>query len=141
MPQRTLALIKPSLIKRGVEGEVFGWYRETGLLIRSVKIIYAKRIWWEEFYKEHLGKPFFLELIRFMTSGLSLALVMEGENAVTVIRELNGATDPREAAEGTLRATFTPYPECQLPNNGVHGSASVKDAERELGLVSRHLEY
>ena len=137
--ERTLVIMKPSIIKRGIESELFLWYRQTGLNIADVRIIHPNIRWWKDFYREHRKKSFFPKLIKFMTSGISLALVMEGENAVQAIRTLNGATDPKEAAEKTIRATFAS--DGKLPDNAVHGSANVKDAKRELDLIRQHRSY
>lgn len=133
MFEQTLAIMKPSVIKRGIEGDIFEWYGKSGLEIASVKIIRPDERFWINFYKEHDGKPFFPKHIEFMTSGISLGLRIEGEDAVRKIRVLNGATDPNNAEAGTIRRIFASGN--KMPDNAVHGSASRDDARRELALV------
>ena len=130
MPERTLVLIKPDALARGLAGEILGRLERRGLQIRAAKLIQLDRSLAERHYAEHSEKPFFGELVDFITSAPTLALVVEGESAISVVRATIGATNPAEAAPGTIRGDLA----LAMPDNLVHGSDSPGSAERELAL-------
>ena len=133
--ERTLSIIKPDAMAKNVIGKIYSRFEENGL-----KIVASRMIWLSEreasgLYGEHIGKPFFDELVEFMTSGPVMVQVLEGENAIAKNRELMGATDPKEAAPGSIRADFAE----SKGKNAVHGSDSKKSAERELSYFFPNL--
>jgi nucleoside-diphosphate kinase len=128
--ERTLILVKPDAMARSLAGEILGRFERRGFLIRAAKLVHVERDLAERHYAEHAEKPFFGELVDFITSGPTLALVLEGEDAVAVSRMTIGATNPTQAAPGTIRGDLA----LAMPNNLVHGSDSVETAEREIGL-------
>jgi nucleoside-diphosphate kinase len=130
MAERTLVLIKPDAVERGLAGEILGRLERRGLTLRGAKLVLVDRALAEEHYAEHREKPFFGELVDFITSTPTLALAVEGESAITVVRTTMGGTNPAEAAPGTIRGDLA----LAMPNNLVHGSDSPESAERELGL-------
>lgn len=130
MPERTLVLIKPDALARGLAGEILGRLERRGLQIRAAKLIQLDRSLAERHYAEHSEKPFFGELVDFITSAPTLALVVEGESAISVVRATIGATNPAEAAPGTIRGDLA----LAMPDNLVHGSDSPESAEREIAL-------
>jgi nucleoside-diphosphate kinase len=130
VPERTLVLIKPDALARGLAGEILGRLERRGLQIRAAKLIQLDRSLAERHYAEHSEKPFFGELVDFITSAPTLALVVEGESAISVVRATMGATNPAEAAPGTIRGDLA----LAMPDNLVHGSDSPESAEREIAL-------
>jgi nucleoside-diphosphate kinase len=128
--ERTLVLIKPDALERGLAGEILGRLEHRGLSIRAAKLVQVERELAERHYEEHREKPFFGELLEFITSAPTLALVLEGESAVAVVRTTMGATNPAEAAPGTIRGDLA----LAMPNNLVHGSDSEESAAREIAL-------
>jgi len=128
--QRTLILIKPDAINRSLAGEILGRLERRGLRVRAAKLVRIGRALAERHYAEHAEKPFFGELVEFITSGATLALVMEGESAISAVRETMGATNPTQAAPGTIRGDLA----LAMPDNLVHGSDSVETAEREIAM-------
>jgi nucleoside-diphosphate kinase len=128
--QRTLILIKPDAMERALAGEILARFERRGLELRAAKVVRVDRDLAERHYEEHRGKPFFGELVDFITSGPTLALVLEGESAVGVTRTTIGATNPAEAAPGTIRGDLA----LAMPDNLVHGSDSPDTAKREIGL-------
>ena len=130
MPERTLVLIKPDALARRLAGEILGRLERRGLQIRAAKLIQLDRGLAERHYSEHSEKPFFGELVDFITSAPTLALVVEGESAISVVRATMGATNPAEAAPGTIRGDLA----LAMPDNLVHGSDSPESAEREIAL-------
>jgi nucleoside-diphosphate kinase len=128
--ERTLILVKPDAMARGLAGEILGRFERRGLAIRAARLVGVDRGLAERHYAEHAEKPFFAELVGFITSGATLALVLEGEGAVAVTRSTIGATDPAKAAPGTIRGDLA----LSMPDNLVHGSDSVETAEREVAL-------
>ena len=130
MAERTLVLIKPDAVERRLAGEILGRLEQRGLALRGAKLVLVDRALAEEHYAEHREKPFFGELVEFITSTPTLALVVEGESAIGVVRTTMGATNPTEAAPGTIRGDLA----LAMPNNLVHGSDSTESAEREIGL-------
>ena len=128
--ERTLVLIKPDAVQRGLAGEILGRFEQRGLVIREARLVQVDRKLAEEHYAEHAEKPFFGELVEFITSSPTLALVLEGEGAIQVVRTTMGATNPVDAAPGTIRGDLA----LAMPDNLVHGSDSPGSAEREIGL-------
>jgi nucleoside-diphosphate kinase len=130
VPERTLVLIKPDAIGRGLAGEVLGRFERRGLTIRAAKLVLVDRELAQQHYEEHAEKPFFGELVEVITSAPTLALVIEGESAISVVRTTMGATNPADAAPGTIRGDLA----LAMPDNLVHGSDSPESAQREIGL-------
>ena len=128
--ERTLVLIKPDAVKRGLAGEILRRFEARGLAIRAGKLLAVDRELAEKHYAEHAEKPFFGELVDFITSGPTWALVVEGEGAIATMRATIGATDPANAAPGTIRGDLA----SSMPDNLVHGSDSPESAEREIAL-------
>ena len=128
--ERTLILVKPDAMERRLAGEILGRFELRGLSVRAAKLVSVSRELAEQHYAEHSAKPFFDELVDFITSGYTLALVLEGEDAVRVTRSTIGATNPVDATPGTIRGDLA----LAMPNNLVHGSDSPETAEREIAL-------
>ncbi|MEW6545812.1 MAG: nucleoside-diphosphate kinase [Bacillota bacterium] len=128
--QRTLVLVKPDGVHRGLVGEVISRLERKGLRLVGLKMMRVTRDLAERHYEVHRGKPFFLGLIDFITSGPVVAMVWEGPEAVAVVRNLMGATDARKAAPGTIRGDLG----LDVGHNLVHGSDSEETATREVGL-------
>jgi nucleoside-diphosphate kinase len=130
MDERTLVLIKPDAVQRALTGEILGRFERRGLRVRAAKLVQVDRGLAERHYAEHVAKPFFAELVAFITSAPTLALVLEGESAVSVVRTTMGATNPTNAAPGTIRGDLA----LAMPDNLVHGSDSGESASREVAL-------
>jgi nucleoside-diphosphate kinase len=128
--ERTLVLIKPDAMQRALAGEILGRFERRGLAVRAAKLLQVDRELAEQHYTEHAEKPFYGELVDFITSAPTLALVLEGEGAVGVVRETIGATDPARAAPGTIRGDLA----LSMPDNLVHGSDAPETAKREIDL-------
>jgi nucleoside-diphosphate kinase len=128
--ERTLVLIKPDALERGLAGEILARFEQRGLSIRAARLVEVDDELAERHYDEHREKPFFGELVEFITSAPTLALVVAGESAVSVVRATIGATNPVDAAPGTIRGDLA----LAMPDNLVHGSDSAESAEREVAL-------
>ncbi|MGZ4401087.1 MAG: nucleoside-diphosphate kinase [Gaiellaceae bacterium] len=128
--ERTLVLVKPDGVRRHLAGEIVSRFERRGLALRAAKLVNVSDELARAHYGEHVGKPFFEGLLGFITSGPTLALVLEGEAAIAVARSTMGATDPAKAAPGTIRGDLA----LANPENLVHGSDSAESAERELAL-------
>ncbi|MDF1692860.1 MAG: nucleoside-diphosphate kinase [Zhongshania sp.] len=128
--QRTLSIAKPDAVSKNVIGEIYSRFEKAGLSIVAAKMLRLSREQAEGFYAEHKGRPFFPALIDFMTSGPVTVQVLEGEGAVLKNRDLMGATNPKEAAAGTIRADFAE----SIDANAVHGSDSEESAAREIAF-------
>jgi nucleoside-diphosphate kinase len=128
--ERTLVLIKPDAVQRKLAGEILARFERRGLEIREGRLLTVDRPLAEEHYAEHREKPFFGELVDFITSAPTLALVLEGESAISVVRTTMGSTNPTDSAPGTIRGDLA----LAMPNNLVHGSDSPESARREIGL-------
>ncbi|MGH3017054.1 MAG: nucleoside-diphosphate kinase [Gaiellaceae bacterium] len=128
--ERTLILVKPDALERGLAGEILARFERRGLAVRAATLLAVDRNLAERHYAEHAEKPFFGELVDFITTGTTLALVLEGEDAVSVTRATIGATNPTDAAPGTIRGDLA----LAMPNNLVHGSDSPETAAREIEL-------
>ncbi len=128
--ERTLILVKPDAFARGLTGEVIGRFERKGLKLAALKQIQLDEATAGEHYAEHTEKPFFGELVEFITSGPLVAMVLEGPQAVAAARQVIGATNPVEAATGSIRGDFG----IEVTNNLVHGSDSPESAAREIGI-------
>jgi nucleoside-diphosphate kinase len=127
---RTLVLIKPDAMQRKLAGEILARFESRGLEVVGAKLVQVDRALAERHYAEHAEKPFFGELVEFITSAPTLALVLAGESAISVVRTTMGATNPVSAAPGTIRGDLA----LAMPDNLVHGSDSPGSAEREIAL-------
>ena len=128
--EQTLVLIKPDAVERKLAGDILARFERRGLELRAAKLLTVDRELAEEHYAEHKEKPFFGELVEFITSGPTLALVVEGEGAIATLRTTIGATNPADAQPGSIRGDLA----LAMPDNLVHGSDSSESAEREIGL-------
>ena len=128
--ERTLILIKPDATRRGLAGEILRRFEARGLDVRAARLLTVDRDLADRHYAEHREKPFFGELVEFITSAPTLALVVEGEGAIPVLRTTIGATNPAEATPGSIRGDLA----LAMPNNLVHGSDSPESAAREVAL-------
>ncbi|MDQ3729872.1 MAG: nucleoside-diphosphate kinase [Actinomycetota bacterium] len=127
---RTLILVKPDAFQRALTGEVLARFERKGLRIKALKLVQADGATANDHYAEHTKKPFFGELVEFITGGPLVAAVLEGHDAVAAARQLIGATNPVEAAPGSIRADFG----LEVTFNMVHGSDSDESAEREIAI-------
>lgn len=128
--ERTYAMVKPDGVKRGLVGEVVRRLEQKGFRIVGMKLMQIPRETAEKHYGEHQGKPFFEGLVSFITSGPVVAMVVEGENAILEWRKMMGATNPKDAALGTIRGDFA----STIDENVAHGSDAPETAEREIGI-------
>ena len=126
--ERTLSIIKPDAVAKNVIGKIYSRFETNGLKIVASKMQQLSAEKAEGFYAEHKGRPFFGDLVKFMTSGPVIVQALEGEGAIAKNRDLMGATNPKEAAEGTIRADFAE----SIDANAVHGSDSPESAAREI---------
>lgn len=134
--ERTLSIVKPDGVAKGVIGEVVRRFEKNGLKIAAMKMIHLSKAQAEGFYAVHKERPFFGSLTEFMSSGPCVVMVLEGENAIAKNRELMGATDYRKAAEGTIRRDFA----SDIEKNIVHGSDAPETAAFEIGYFFNRLE-
>jgi nucleoside-diphosphate kinase len=128
--EKTLVLLKPDAVERRLVGRIITLYEEKGLNITAMKVLKPTTEIVEAHYQEHKDKPFFHELVAYLTRGKVCALIIEGENVVKTVRKINGATDPAEAEAGTIRGRFA----LSKGENLVHASDSVESAEREIKI-------
>jgi nucleoside-diphosphate kinase len=128
--ERTLILVKPDAFARGLTGEILARFERKGLKIVALKLLQTPRETAETHYAEHAERPFFGELVDFITSAPLVALILEGQDAIKAARQLIGATNPLEAATGSIRGDFA----IEIGTNMVHGSDSPESAEREIGV-------
>jgi nucleoside-diphosphate kinase len=128
--ERTLILVKPDAFARGLSGEIISRFERKGLTMLCARLLTVSEQLAQQHYAEHEGKPFFGELVDFITSGPLLALVFEGDHAVAAARQVIGATDPLEAAPGSIRGDFAR----EVGQNLVHGSDSPESGSREVAL-------
>jgi nucleoside-diphosphate kinase len=128
--EQTFSIIKPNAMKKNALGDIMSMFEANGLKIAAAKITVLSKSKAEEFYAEHKARPFFGELVSFMTSGPVMLMCLQGEGAVLKNREIMGATDPKKANPGTVRAKFGD----NVGENAVHGSDSTDSAARELAL-------
>ena len=134
--ERTLSIIKPDAVAKNVIGEIYTRFEQNGLRIVAAKMLHLSREQAGAFYEVHRERPFFGELVDFMTSGPVMVQVLEGENAIARNREVMGATNPQEAAPGTIRADFAQ----SIDENAVHGSDAPETAAREIAFFFSELE-
>jgi nucleoside-diphosphate kinase len=128
--ERSLILVKPDAFARNLTGEIISRFERKGLRLRALKLMTMERELAERHYEEHAGKPFFGELVEFITSGPLVAMVLEGEHAVEAARQVIGATDPLKASPGSIRGEYA----VAVGQNMVHGSDSEASAAREVAL-------
>ncbi len=128
--ERTLSIVKPDAVAKNVIGQIYARFEDAGLQIVAAKMLHLSREQAGGFYAEHEGRPFYEDLIAFMTSGPVTVQVLEGDNAIARNREIMGATNPQEADAGTIRADFA----SSIDANAVHGSDSPASAEREIAF-------
>jgi nucleoside-diphosphate kinase len=128
--EQTLSIIKPDAVAKNVIGEIYSRFEQGGLRIVAAKMLHLTHEQAEEFYAVHRGRPFYSDLVKFMTSGPVIVQVLEGENAIGQNRELMGATDPQKAAPGTIRADFA----TTVDENAVHGSDGPETARQEIAF-------
>jgi len=126
--ERTLSIVKPDAVAKNVIGEIYARFEKAGLRIVAARMLRLSREQAEDFYAVHRERPFFGELVEFMTSGPVMVQVLEGENAIGKNREVMGATNPKDAAPGTIRADFAQ----QVTENAVHGSDGPETAAQEI---------
>lgn len=134
--ERTLSIIKPDAVAKNVIGEIYSRFEKAGLKVIAARMMRLSDEQAGGFYAEHRERPFFKDLVEFMTSGPVIVQVLEGENAIATNRDLMGATNPKEAAAGTIRADFAE----SIDANAVHGSDSATSAAREIGYFFSELE-
>lgn len=127
-PERTLSIVKPDAVKKNAIGQILARFEAAGLRIVAARMMRLSRAEAEGFYAVHRERPFFRDLVEFMTSGPVLVQVLEGENAIARNRDLMGATDPKKAAPGTIRADFA----TSIDANAVHGSDAAETAQVEI---------
>ncbi len=135
--EMTFSIIKPNAVKKNAIGNIIAIFEKNGLKIAAAKLVTLSKPLCEEFYAEHKARPFFGELVSFMTSGPVMLMALSGEGAVMKNREIMGATDPAKAAPGTLRKLFGD----NVGENAVHGSDSAESAARELALFFKDTEF
>ena len=126
--ERTLSIIKPDAVAKNVIGQIYARFEAAGLKIVAAKMVHLSRGEAEQFYAVHKARPFFKDLVDFMVSGPVMIQALEGEGAIAKNRDLMGATDPKKAAPGTIRADFAK----SIDANAVHGSDSAASAQREI---------
>ena len=127
---RTLVLLKPDAVQRGLAGEIINRLERRGLKLAAMKMLLVTEELAHRHYADHVGKPFFAGLVKFITSSPIVAMVIEGENAVDVVRNTMGVTSPSDAAPGTIRGDLA----LTIGANLIHGSDSAESAKREIGL-------
>ncbi len=136
MKEKTLSIIKPDAVAKNAIGQIISCFTENGLKIAAMKMVQLSRKEAEGFYAVHKERPFFGSLVEFMISGPAVVMVLSGENAIKKNRELMGATNPAEAAEGTLRKRFA----TDIEKNAVHGSDAPETARTEINYFFPELE-
>ena len=134
--ERTLSIIKPDATRRDLTGEINGRFEKRGLSIVAQKRLQLSRTQAEQFYEVHAGRPFYRDLVTFMSSGPVVVQVLEGENAIALNREIMGATNPAHADPGTIRKDFAE----SIEANSVHGSDSPETAAQEIGFFFSKIE-
>jgi nucleoside-diphosphate kinase len=134
--ERTLSIIKPDAVQKNVIGQIIARFESAGLRVIAARMTHLSRKEAEGFYAVHRERPFFKDLVEFMISGPVFVQVLEGENAIALNRELMGATDPRKAAKGTIRADFAD----SIDANAVHGSDGADTARKEIAFFFPKLD-
>ncbi|NCO65069.1 MAG: nucleoside-diphosphate kinase [Candidatus Aquicultor secundus] len=134
--ERTFTMVKPDGVRKSLAGEIIKRYESAGLKLIALKLVRLSQEKAEELYSIHKGKPFYNELVDFIISGPVVPMVLEGENAVNRVRDIMGATNPKEAAPGTIRGDFAE----EISENIVHGADSVESANREIPVFFSEIE-
>ncbi len=134
--ERTLVIVKPDAVAKGVAGKIISRFEKAGLKILAAKMVHLTKEQAAGFYLIHKGRPFYASLCTFMTQGPSIPMVLEGENAISRVRDLMGATDPSKAAAGTIRRELA----SSIESNAVHGSDSLESAAFEIPYFFETLE-
>lgn len=134
--ERTLSIIKPEAVARNIIGEIYRRFEQAGLRIVAARMLHLSEDQAKRFYEVHKERPFYNDLVTYMQSGPVMVQVLEGENAIARNREIMGATNPAEAAEGTIRADFAE----SVEENAVHGSDAPETAEAEIAFFFDHDE-
>lgn len=135
--EKTLSIIKPDGVKKNIIGSILNRFEVSGFVIVNIKLIKLTKDQASSFYEMHKGKPFFENLVDFMTSGPCIPFVVQGENAITSVREMMGSTNPDDAACGTIRSDFAD----SIDSNIIHGSDSKESADREISFFSNNLIF
>ncbi len=130
MIEKTLVLIKPDAFSKGFVGNIISIYENSGLSVEKAKVVVPSKELLKKHYKDHKGKPFFDSLLNFMSGGKVMALVVSGDSAIERVRAINGATDPEDAADGTIRNLYG----TNIEKNAVHGSENPIAAKEELSM-------
>lgn len=128
--EQTFAMVKPDGVSRGLTGEIIGRFERKGFRVAALKMMHITPALAAEHYAEHKDKPFFDELVNFITSGPAVAMILEGDGVIAMVRSMMGATDPRQAAPGTIRGDYA----TNINYNIIHGSDSLESARREIGI-------
>jgi nucleoside-diphosphate kinase len=136
MTERTLSIIKPDAVSKGLIGSIIARFEREGLRIAAMRMLHMDKAQAEGFYAVHRERPFFADLVEFMISGPVVVMVLEGEDAIDHNREIMGATNPAEAADGTLRKLYAE----SIQNNAVHGSDAPETAKFEIGYFFPDLQ-
>lgn len=134
--EQTLSIIKPDAVAKNHVGDILARFEKAGLRVMATKMVHLSKAQAEAFYAVHKDRPFFKDLVSFMITGPSLVTVLEGDNAILKNRDLMGATDPKKAAPGTIRADFA----SSIDENAVHGSDAVETAKGEIAFFFNKLE-
>ncbi|HKA03403.1 MAG TPA: nucleoside-diphosphate kinase, partial [Acidimicrobiales bacterium] len=130
MADRTLVILKPDAVERGLVGDILARFERKGLRLVTLELRRLDETTLARHYEEHVGKPFYPELVEFITSGPAVAMVVEGPAAVSTVRTMMGATNPLDSAPGTIRGDYA----LEIGENAVHGSDSTASAEREIAI-------
>lgn len=138
--QRTFVMIKPDAVRRNLIGKIVSRFEEAKIPILTMKMMTLSNKLAEKHYAEHKGKEFYDNLIKFVTSGPVISMVLEGDNIINKVREMVGATDPAKAASGTIRGDLKENPVKSVTENMIHASDSIESAQRELELFFKKLK-
>jgi nucleoside-diphosphate kinase len=135
--ERTLTIIKPDAVQRNLTGKILARLEDEGFVVLGMKMVYMSKSDAERFYAVHRARPFFHDLTSFMSSGPAVPMVLQRQNAIETLRQVMGATNPAEAAEGTIRKEFA----LDIEKNSIHGSDSPESAATEIPFFFSHLEF
>jgi nucleoside-diphosphate kinase len=135
--ERTLTIIKPDAVQRNLTGKILARLEDEGFVVLGMKMVYMSKSDAERFYAVHQDRPFFNDLTTFMSSGPAVPMVLQRQNAIETLRQVMGATNPAEAAEGTLRKEFA----LDIEKNSIHGSDSSESAATEIPFFFSRLEF
>jgi len=135
--ERTLTIIKPDAVQRNLTGKILARLEDEGFVVLGMKMVYLSKSDAERFYAVHRERPFFNDLTTFMSSGPAVPMVLQRQNAIETLRQVMGATNPAEAAEGTIRKEFA----LDIEKNSIHGSDSPASAATEIPFFFSHLEF